>query len=309
MFEQRYGGGGERPSVTSSVSSSVCSDGEPWFDDGHYVDGAMVLESADQLARQVNQAWEYATEVASRPVTAACDVRSPSAAEASLPGRRRCSRAAMLAAELAGGDTAAAAAASVVAAPVISPRRLRSAGTASAPGVRAPQQRPASSAGRPTTASVVTHRIPLIHLQSLGHPNPTPAPSAESHPSSPGSKLRQGGVAGQGGVSGQGGVASGVASLKPRGAITSAAMCKAALAQRRSGGLSRPQTADPASGYHPGYHPASNSRHGGGGAAGGGGGGAAGGGRAERPSSALAAYACVWGECLVRGRGRGRGRG
>ena len=81
-------------------------------------------------------------------------------------------------------------------------------------------------------------------------------------------------------------------------------MCKAALAERRR--LSRPQTADPTTGYYPpatspSHAPASGSRHGGGGGdgdsggGGGGGSGGGGGGRAERPSSALAAYACVWG--------------
>jgi len=284
LFDQRNGG--ERPSVASSVSSSVCSDGEPWSDDGQWVDGSIVLESADQLARQVNQAWEYATELASRPVTAACDVRSPSAA-ANLPRQRRCSRESMLAAESGGNAQLPTAAAAAL---VISPRRLRSAGTASVPAARAPpaasapQQRPASTAGRPTTASVVTHRIPLIHLQSLGHPNPSSAPPpVECHP--PTASTR-----GLGGVN----------VLKPRGTITSAAMCKAALAERRSGRLSRPQTADPASGYQPAW-PGGGGAGGGGGGAGGGGGGAggggrAGGGRAERPSSALASYACVWGK-------------
>lgn len=178
LFDQRYSGG-ERPSVGSSVSSSVCSDGE-------WVDGSVVLESAEQLARQVNEAWEYATEVASRPVTAASDLRSPAAAP-SVPRRRRCSKEAMLSAELAGGATQLTALSA--AAPGISLRRLRSAGAAAASGGRpggrtgesteaerpAQPERPASTAGvcrpawtagRPGSASVVTQRIPLIHLQA-----------------------------------------------------------------------------------------------------------------------------------------------
>ena len=198
LFDPRYSGG-ERPSVGSSVSSSVCSDGEQWLDDGQWVDGSVVLESAEQLARQVNEAWEYATEVASRPVTAVCDLRSPAAAPSvgagAQPRRRRCSKEAMLSAELAGGATQLAGGGTQLAAPGaaagVSPRRLRSAGAAaasggrlgarageSAEGERPPlQERPASTvgvcrpawtAGRPGTASVVTQRIPLIHLQVLG---------------------------------------------------------------------------------------------------------------------------------------------
>ena len=144
LFDPRYGGG-ERPSVGSSVSSSACSDGEPWLDDGQWVDGSVVVESAEQLARQVHEAWEYATEVASRPVTAASDLRSPAAAPSvgggAQPRRRRCSKEAMLSAELAGGATQLAGggtqlAAPSAAAPGVSPRRLRSAGAAAASGDR-----------------------------------------------------------------------------------------------------------------------------------------------------------------------------
>ena len=157
LFEPlRFAGGELHARLGTSVTSSVSSDGEPWVDDGQWVDGSMVLESADQLAQQVHQAWEYATEVASRPVTAGCDARSP-AAEARLPARRRCSRASMLAAELAEGDTQLGIAVDLAATtvPVTSPRACaRLSVTASAPGVRAPQPRPASTAAsRPTTGS------------------------------------------------------------------------------------------------------------------------------------------------------------
>ena len=133
---------GSRPGTANSAMGCYRIDetGRPslndglFVDDGQWVDGSIITESADELVGQVQEAWQYATEVASRPVTA---LNEP-VIEAPLPRRL-----AQLAAELEADVEAAAA-----------------------------SGQEASTVGRPMSASVITHRIPLMHH------NPTVKPVA-----------------------------------------------------------------------------------------------------------------------------------
>jgi hypothetical protein len=147
---------GSRPGTANSAMGCYRIDetGRPslndglFVDDGQFVDGSIITESADELVGQVQEAWQYATEVASRPVTA---LNEP-VIEAPLPKRL-----AQLAAELEADVEAAAA-----------------------------SGREASTVGRPMSASVITHRIPLMHHNPTVKPVKTvPTAAATLKPAGP----------------------------------------------------------------------------------------------------------------------------